>query len=200
MSQRFDRVWIVTIRQIMAALDRIAERGGGKNVLVDRHVSGFIAARGTGLDRAFNKLAAVQHEPSRFASLSADFFAGLQRMAKLPSLPHLTTRIVESLGPAVRGLKNKKRREKVLTVLEKVKKGGDISKLTSEINLTKIQVQDQREFSQARTAVMKIERERSRLTKKVSPNDTAAMAYGYRGARVIAFLVFASTLMLNLAA
>jgi len=198
-SNRFERVWIGTLKQLMAALDRIAEKGGGKNIFLDRHIAAFIAARGKTFDRALNNLSAAQHEPGRFASLSAEFLAMLQRHTGIASLPHLTAKVVDTLAPAVKGLKNKKRREQVQSLLDKVKKDGDIARLTSEVNLTKIQALDQREFSQARTSLFKIERERTRLTKPVSPSDHSAQLAGYRGARLISLAVMSFVLFVNIA-
>ena len=190
LSQRFDNVWIGSIKQMLGALDRIAEQGGGKQVLSDRHVAAFIAAHGRDLDRDFNKLAAAQNSPSQFASLTADFFGQLQRMTKTENLPHLTERLIDALGPTIRNLKNKKRREKVSTLSDKLKKSGDISRASSELNLSAVSVQDAREFSQARTSIMRLEREKSKLGRKISPNDPEARAQGYRAARVVAGLIF----------
>ncbi len=186
-SQRFSNVWIGSIKQMMRALDRLAASGGGKNVLLDRHVAAFCAAHGADLEREFNKLAAAQNDPPRFNSLSAEFFGMLQRRFKLESLPSLTEKLVEGLAPAVKGLRNKKRRERVQLLLDKVKKGGDISKLTTEVNMVRIQAEDAREFSQARTVVGKLDKERAMLSRKILPTDNDARAKGLRGSRWVAF-------------
>ncbi len=186
-SQRFSNVWIGSVKQMMRALDRLAASGGGKNILLDRHVAAFCAAHGTDLEREFNKLAAAQNDPSRFNSLSAEFFGLLQRRFKLESLPNLTEKLVEGLAPAVKSLKNRKRRERVNQLLDKVKKGGDISKLTSEVNMVRIQAEDAREFSQARNALMKLEKDRVLLSRKIQPTDPDARAAGLRGSRWVAF-------------
>ena len=188
-SQRFENVWIGSIKQMLMALDRIAERGGGRNVLSDRHVAGFIAAHGKDLDRELNKLAASQNDPALFAILTADFFGMLQRMTNTDSLPNLTEKLIDGLGPAVRNLKNKKRREKVTSGLDKLKKSGDLSKVSAEINLVSLSVQDAREFAQAKTSLLKIERERNRLSQRIQANDPEARVQGYRAARIIAGLV-----------
>ncbi|WP_262691057.1 protein kinase family protein [Kordiimonas aestuarii] len=190
-SQRFSNVWIGSIKQMMRALDRLSATGGAKNILLDRHVAAFCAAHGTDLEREFNKLAAAQNDPARFNSLSAEFFGMLQRRFKLESLPHLTEKLVEGLTPAVKGLRNKKRRERVQQLLEKVKKGGDISKLTSEVNMVRIQAEDAREFAQARSAIMKLEKEKTRFSRKVLPTDTDARNRGLRGSRWVAFAAMA---------
>ncbi|TNE61873.1 MAG: hypothetical protein EP335_14390 [Alphaproteobacteria bacterium] len=189
LSQRFDNVWIGSIKQLMRALDRLSATGGGRNILLDRHVAAFCNTHGPDLTREFNRLAAAQNDPARFASLSAEFFGVLQRRFQLEPLPALTEKLVDGLAPAIKGLKNKKRRELVQTLLDKIKKGGDISKLGNEVNLLQVQSEDAREFASARTLLTRIERERVRLGRKVMPTDTEAQERGIKGSRTFAFVV-----------
>jgi len=189
-SLRFEKIWIGSLKQMMRALDRLSSAGGGKNILLDRHVAAFCATHGIDMEREFNKLAAVQSNPAKFNSLTAEFFGMLQRSMKLEALPSLTEKLVDGLAPAVRDLKNKKRREQVQGMLDKVKKDGDITKLITDVNLSQVQALDSREFSQACNTVTKLERERVKLTKKVLPTDPESRKKGYKGARIVAFLTF----------
>ncbi|MCJ9427595.1 hypothetical protein [Kordiimonas marina] len=188
-SPRFDNVWIGSIKQLMNALDRLSASGGGRNILLDRHVAAYCNTHGPDLSRDFNKLAAAQNDPGRFASLSAEFFGLLQRRFKMGALPHLTEKLVDSLGPVVKGLKNKKRRETVQQQLDKIKKGGDITRLTSDVNMLQVQAEDAREFGQARNLIHRIERERARLNRKILPTDPEARLKGIKGSRTLAFVV-----------
>ena len=189
-SQRFSNVWIGSIVQMMRAMERIAANGTIRNVLLDRHLAAFCATHGVDLEREFNNLMAAQHNPAKFNSLSLNFFGLLQQRCKMEALPGLTSKLVDGLAPAVKGLKNKKRREQVQAALEKSKKGGDIAKLVSEVNMVKIQAEDAREFAKARTAVSRLERERAKLLKKVQPHDPEARKAGLRGSRAVAFAAF----------
>lgn len=189
-SQRFSNVWIGSIVQMMRALERVAANGTTRNILLDRHLAAFCATHGMDLEREFNNLATAQHNPSKFNSLSLNFFGLLQQRCKMEALPHLTSKLVDGLAPAVKGLKNKKRREHVQAALDKSKKGGDIVKLVTEINMVKVQAEDAREFAQARTLVSRLERERKKLLKKVQPHDPEAKKTGLRGGRIVAFIMF----------
>jgi len=187
-SMRFSNVWIGSIIQLMRALERIASTSNARNVLLDRHLAAFCATHGVDLEREFNNLAAAQHNPAKFNSLSLNFFGLLQQRCKMETLPNLTAKLVDGLAPAVKGLKNKKRREAVQIALDKSKKGGDIGKLCTEVNMIKVQAEDAREFAQARTLVSRLERERKKLIRKVLPNDPEAIAAGLKGVRVVAFM------------
>lgn len=187
-SVRFSNVWIGSIIQLMRALERIAGNSNARNILLDRHLAAFCATHGTDLEREFNNLAAAQNNPAKFNSLSLNFFGLLQQRCKMEALPNLTAKLVDGLTPAVKGLKNKKRREAVQVALDKSKKGGDIGKLCTEVNMIKVQAEDAREFSQARTLVSRLERERKKLSRKILPNDPEAVAAGLRGGRIVAFV------------
>ncbi len=191
-SQRFTNVWIGSMQQFMRALERMANTSSTSKVLLDPHIAAFCATHGGDLERDFNNLAAAQNDSSRLGSLTADFLGRMQRSLKLEALPNLTNSVIEGLGPLVKNLKNKKRREKVGQLLEKVKKGGDISKLTTAVNLSKMQAQDSREFSQAKARIFKMERERQRLMKKILPTNIAARTHGYKGSAMFAVLTFCS--------
>ena len=186
-SSRFENVWIGSLTQMMRALDRLSSVGGGKNILLDRHLAAFCAAHGTDLEREFNNLAASQSNPAKFNTLTADFFGLLQKRLKLEALPHLCEKLVDGLAPSIRDLRNKKRREQVQAAVEKLKKSGDIAKLISDIKLTQLQALDAREFSQATNTVRKLEREKIKLMRKVLPTDILSRKRGYQAARMIAF-------------
>lgn len=198
LSTRFSNVWIGSMIQMMRALDRLSGSGGGKNILLDRHVAAFSATHGSDLERDFNAMAAAQSSPAKFNSLAAEFFGKLQKILKLEALPHLSEKLVDGLAPAVKGLKNKKRREQVQGALDKLKKGGDISKLVTEVNMTKLQALDAREFSQARTLVIKLDREKAKLSGKITPNDPEARKKGFFAAAVMALVMFAMVALLSL--
>lgn len=187
-SQRFTNVWIGSVIQLMRALERVAGVGTMRNILLDRHIAAFCAAHGSDLEREFNALAAAQHNPAKFNSLSMDFFGILQKRCNMEALPNLTSKLVDGLAPAVKELKNKKRRERVQALLEKGKKSGDITKITAEVNMVRVQVEDAREFSQARNMVLRLERERTKLTRKIAPSDPDAQLTGMKGARLVAFV------------
>lgn len=188
-STKFENVWIGSVKQMMRAIDRMAATGNLKGVLLDRHIAAFCTAHGADLERDFTQIAAAQNDPARLASLTAEFFGILQRRFKLEPLQHLTEKLVDGLGPTIKALKNKKRRERVTALLDKIKKGGEISKLATDVNLTKVQMEDAREFAQARNVLVKLDREKVKLSRKVLPTDAEARRTGLRGSRVIAFAV-----------
>ena len=190
LSQRFERFWVASNKQFTKTMEILGADVKVMTVLLDRHVAAFCAAHGQDLDGVFYKLASAQNDRGRFAVMTADFFGQLQQSLQLGPLPRLTEAVVDGLAPAVKGLKDRARREKVQSLLDKAKKGGDISRLVSEINLERIQLEDERQFGVARTTIMRLDRERGRLMRKVTPQDPEALQKGYRAARLVAFATF----------
>ncbi|WP_374763721.1 hypothetical protein [Yunchengibacter salinarum] len=193
MSGKLENVWVASLKQMMRAFDRMAERGAGKNLLLDRHIAAFMAAHGDGLDREFNKIAAAKNDPSRFSIQATQFLGDMQSRLGIEELPNLTEKMVEGLGPFVRNLKNKQRREEVSQALEKVKSEGNIARLTSALNLSKIQAEDTREFSSIQHSVWKMEQEKTKLSQPSKPDDPDALEKGYRYSRTAAFLILVAT-------
>ncbi|WP_191252044.1 hypothetical protein [Kordiimonas sediminis] len=183
LSPRFDNIFVASMKQLMTSLERLAGKGGGSNILFDRHVAAFCARHGGSLDREFNQLAAAQKDQPKFNILALDFFSMLQQRYKLDKLPNLTNKLVENLKPALKDLKDKKKREEVSNLLDKAKKSGDLSKVSSSVNLLQIQAEDRREFAAAVSEMAFIERERKRLTRKIVFQDPEAQLKGLKGAR-----------------
>lgn len=199
LSPRLKQFWVGGASDLLRSLDKIASTVNARHIMTDRHITAFLAARGEGLERMFNSINAAEKDPARFSLLVTDLFGALQKSTGIASLPSLTDKLVEGLAPALRVLKHKKRKEQVQQLLEKVKKGGDITRLTSEVNLTKIAAEDAREFSKARHQIVKMERERDRLSKKVGPTDPLALDRGYRLGSWIAFLILMGTILMSAA-
>ena len=189
LSKRFEGRWVGSLKQLLQAFDREASGGGGlDSLLMDRHVAAFSAAREGDLDQDFMRLASQRKDPARYSLQMAQFLGMLQKRAGINSLPKLTTALVEHMQPALKLLRNVKRREKVKSLLDKVKKAGNISRLTAEVNLVKIQQQDAREFAAARRQLLLLDQERAHLDRKITYRDPTAILKGYRASAVVAAL------------
>ncbi len=188
-STKFENVWIGSVKQMLRAIDRMAANGNIKGILLDRHIAAFCTAHGADLEKEFTQIAAAQNDPARLAGLTAEFFGLLQRRFKMEPLQNLTEKLIDGLTPTIKALKNKKRRERITALLEKLKKGGEISKLATDLSLSQIQLEDTREFAQARNALIKLDKEKAKLGRKVLPTDVDARRKGLRGSRIIAFAV-----------
>ncbi|UTW56463.1 hypothetical protein [Kordiimonas sp. SCSIO 12610] len=196
LSNRFEKNWIVSVDQAVKALDRLASSGNVANVLTDRHIAAFMSKHGSGLEQEFNKLSSAQGNSARFNTLSLDFFGALQKRFRIGPLPSLTDKLVSGLMPAIKGMKNQKNKERLKSLLEKLKKGGDLSKISSDINISKMLADDARAFANARGLLAKLEKDRFRLSGRISAKDPEALEKGVKGARTLAFIIFTLTIVL----
>lgn len=198
LSTKFDRLWTLSVKQLVININRLAKSGSIKNILLDRHIAAFILSHDPQLEREYNKLIAAKNDPTKFSTLSADFFALLQRQFKIEALPALSNKLVDSMVNAIKGLKNKKTQETVANLFEKIRSTGDIEKLMKTVNLSQIIVDDARKFSAARSQIRKLERERQKIPPKVSQSDVSALEKGYQYCRFVAFAILAATIFMNL--
>lgn len=198
LSIKFQGYWVSGIKQMLYVLNDLSKSGTMKGLLQDRHICAFLASRSGDLDRDFAKITSLRNDPARLAASTAELLGRLQSEQSTGPLPDLANKLVETLLPAVKELKNKKSRDVVSGLLDKVKKGGDLSRLTSEVNMEKIQMMDTREFNAARNALLKIDKEKHRLSRKISPNDPEAQLRGLQAARTFAILGLVGTVMVLL--
>lgn len=198
LSIKFDRLWTVSVRQLLGDINRLAGVSNLKNLLLDRHIAAYLLSQNSALDKDYNKLLGAKNDQSRFNTMSAEFFALLQRRFKGPALPALTNKLVDSMSNAIKGLKNRKTRDDVTALFEKVRHSGDLEKLMNTVNLTKIAAEDSRKFMQARNMINRLDREKAKIPTTVTPADDAALSKGYGYCRNLAFMALVATLVLTI--
>lgn len=194
-SIKFETLWIDNAGKFALALNSSVSRDFIKAAIFDRHVAAYLASRNEAYARAINSFAATEKDPSRFAIVALEFFGALQHEFKLPIMSHLTDLLIGSLHATVNELKNKKRKAKIIAMLEKMKQGGDIAKLTSQIDFGKIQALDKQGFLRAKAAVFGIDRMRKQLSHKYSANDFQSKLTGYKWLRSISFVIFVASVV-----
>jgi hypothetical protein len=93
-------------------------------------------------------------------------------------------------------MRNKKNREKIKTLLDKLKKSGDLSKISTDVNMAKILADDARAFAEAQGLLNRLDKDRARFSGRISAQDPEAIAKGIKGARALAFVIFILTVVM----
>lgn len=189
-SSKFENVWIDDAGKFAMALNSSVNRDFIKAAMFDRHIAAYLASRNEIYARVINGFATTEKDPSRFAIIALDFFGALQIEYELPTMSHLTDLLVESLRATINDLKNKKTKEKVKALLDKMKQGGDITKLTAQVDFGKIQALDKQGFLRAKAAVFGIDRMRKQLSHKFAAKDFQSKFTGYKWLRSVSFIIF----------
>lgn len=187
-SARFDRYWVGSLKQMLKNLDKIAQKDSLSNVMMDRHIAAFCVVHGPDLAADFRKMASFQGNSDKFNMQMTKFLGIMQTRLNVERLPNLTAALVKALRPALKKLKNRKRRDDVADLLERVQKSGQISKLVNEVDLAKIQQLDAREFSAAVRRMSQLDRAKYRLTQPISAADPESIAMGLKGGATISAL------------
>ncbi|WND03121.1 hypothetical protein QGN29_01915 [Temperatibacter marinus] len=197
MSPKMDKNWVVSGKQLVESINRLAEVGSIKNILLDRHIAAFILRHVEGIERDYNKLLSSKNDTTRFNGYTAEIFSYLQKKYNVASMVGLSNKLVDSMITAVKGLKNKKAREGVSNILEKLKATGDLDKIVKTVDINKITTEDNRKFLAAKNAAARLEREKSKLSVKVTPADMSAKQMGYGASRNFAFVCLVLTMVLT---
>ncbi len=193
LSPVFKGLWVGSIRGLLEALERLAEKPGNLLHLIDTHILAFIAAREHGAARLVAAVRATPKDQRRTLAALIELLRYLQDKSRLAKLPHLTARLADLLRPELSKLKGRKRREKSLAMLKEVAESGSILKLAKMFDLLAIARADAQGFQQARWRYRQLEGRRKHFSRKVLPSDPEARALGYRAASVIAVIALMLT-------
>lgn len=196
-SKRFANFFIDDAGKFASALNKSDRKDAIKSAIFDRHVAAFLASRSAAHATIINNFAITERDPSRFSVIALDFFGRIQNEFELPAMTHLTSMLIEGLRASISGLKNKKRKEKVKQLLDNMKKGGDVTKLITKVDLGKILAIDKRDFSRARATYFGLERQKKIFSHKYSAKDFKSKLTGYKVVRNLGFLIFVGTVVLN---
>ena len=197
LSQRFQNSWIDNAGKFALALNSSKTRDFIKSALFDRHIAAYLASRNEAYARVINSFSSTEKDPSRFAILALEFFGSIQKEHNLPQMTHLTGLLIEGLRATIQDLKNKKRRDRVKVALDKMKQGGDITKLLGQLDIGKIQALDKQGFVRARAAVFGLERQKKHYSHKYSAKDYHCKLTGYKWVRAVSFLAFIGSVIMT---
>ena len=185
-SPKFERYWCGTSEAVIRTLDATVRSAKAANIF-DRHVAAFIACQGGMADRAFNAIAANEHDIGRMTSAVMELLGNLQRTLRVGELPNLTGRLADGLRPLLNHLKSRRRRKQAMEQLDKLTGGGDITRLVQTLRVDRLLAQDAREFAQARAQFARVEHQRQLLKRRILPTNPAALLYGYRGVVLLGY-------------
>lgn len=159
LSPLVEQDYVVSISQLLPALEKAAESASEDSWPVDRHIAAFIATRLE--DDVESQLMAMQN-PSDEVEYSRAIISMLAIVQwrhgpdNLTNLSHWVARLME---PAIKVFHSKARRERVETEIPKLAKRGNLVELYNLINDEQERRKDQSEFVEAVTEYSEAESE-----------------------------------------
>lgn len=187
--------YCLNVADVLRTLDARAgstDKEGRK--IFDAHVCGFLASRASRLDNAFATLDGpfIPHGTKALPIMEA--MGALQSRFYGKPLKNLAARFADAVKPVISAIRYKPRREALERKVRRLAETGDISRMSTELNLMRLQARDQQEYVAAAKMFGRLERARTRLLRKVKPSDMKVMENAYNGA------MFAGVLALGMSA
>lgn len=167
--------WVSDPAALLPAIDASAASGGLSRQPIDRHIAAFLAARSHADTAQLLGLMQPQNVDDHSALGTLRLLAELQASFKAKSLPGLGAWCAELLRPVVDGFHHRKRRGKLLEILNAVARSGNLQAMLKLIDDTEFKRVDRRGFEKAKEQYSRAETELADLEKNaVKRVDDAA--------------------------
>lgn len=179
-SELFSRYYLISLQQLLPALDEIAGDGRRPSEPLDRHSAAFLAAKmGRSYDPILQGLNSGKSTASRSIAI-LNLLSILQSRYEMPPMPRLGAWLAETLKPAIDRFHSLTLRQTLQKNLSKLASQGELEKLQKAIDSPEVVEGDLRSFKHAaqqyRSLTMQIQEVNILLENKV----TVGLAVGQR--------------------
>jgi len=158
-SPLVQRESVLSLGELLGALERVAQAGGPDVAPVDRHIAAFCGAR---LRRNMTRDLEALFEPDSAAQTcraTLNLLAQAQREAGQRRLPALAAWLVKGLGPAIEAFHNRVYRSELAKAVADLAGDGDLQKLANLADDGNVRGQDAAGFAQAQAQFQQTVRE-----------------------------------------
>jgi hypothetical protein len=189
LSPHTKNYWVDNIKSMIIAIDEGLIDDQRANSIFEPHVASFLASRSSSLARIFTFHKENNIPVGQKAAMFVEIFGTLQLELAIPKLANLSKYLSKGMKPMIRSLKNRPNREILAKRLMELSELGDLVRLLTELNISRVKDIDAREFRRARQKFLGLEREENKLLRGYSHKDPKAMLEGYRWISLVS-LVF----------
>jgi hypothetical protein len=148
MSEQLKGFYVRSPDDLLRAYEQIATRPNRPSMFIDRHIAAFLSVKERKvIDPYLGDLNASEHFRRILGNLKC--FATIQQRGKIEALPNLCAWMADLLKPVYERFHDRGLREKMREKVDKMKKGGDLTKIAALIDNAEVQQQDFMGFQQA---------------------------------------------------
>ncbi len=161
--------YVMTAKNLLPALERVATSGNRPHEPMDRHIAAFLAVRDRRSDGAFSALSS--QDGTKRASALLTLYSGLQNRYGPDALPGIGQWLSPLLEPLVHRFLGKALRDKLQNLLRETATRGDLTALSRLVDDPNRIEQDQQQFRAARMLYLNIMKEIAHLENKLAHRD-----------------------------
>ncbi len=152
-SPLIQNYYVFEIRDLLPALDRVAEQGGIANEMIDRHIAAFCAARIRALPERILRSLEKHDDIATFRLAVLHLLAEVQRASKTKQkYPSLCKHLAASVQPIIDSYHNRVYRDRLAQEIEVASGKGDILEVLFLLDSLEARDQDTEGFDRAKDA------------------------------------------------
>lgn len=168
---------VMTPKQILPGLERVAGSSARPNDPIDRHIAAFLIVRDRRSELLFDAMKAPENSPRRSVAMLT-LFGEMQQRYGPDTLPHIAQWLLPLLEPSIRRYFSKAVRENLQKQARSMAERGDIGALVRLIDDPKRLERDRQDFVAARLLYLSILKEINALEGKIADRDGEVQSAG----------------------
>jgi hypothetical protein len=184
-SDAFERLYVVTLRQLLPALDELASDSRRPTEALDRHSAAFLAARiGKGQENLLKALNPNKDTAMRCIAI-LNLLANVQMRYGPSSVPRLAAWLAETLKPALDRFHNSILKSALQKNLAKLAAQGDLASLQRAIDSPEVVEGDLHGFRQATRQYVTLQQQIQEVNILLENKNAVGTAVGQRLAAAV---------------
>ncbi|HRC25979.1 MAG TPA: hypothetical protein PKX87_00935, partial [Alphaproteobacteria bacterium] len=184
LSDKFRNHYVLTPEDGLRAFESLIESGQMGNQMFDRHTSAFLSVKERkAVDPYLPEIGAPERSKQIMGTLKA--LAGLQKLARIPALPHIAAHLSGMLKPVYGRYHDRELRDSLRSKTDKARGNGDLGKMALYLENSEVIQRDYVDFRKAMREYAALRKERHRL----ETQSGGATGFGRSTGRQVAALV-----------
>lgn len=199
LSDKLKAFYARSPEDILLALEKIATQSDRPVYCFDRHIAAFLSVKdGKNIDPYLRELNAGVPYKKVLAELKT--LASIQKRSRMASMPGVAGWIVDNLGPVYERFHDRELQKWVQARAEKLKMGGDLTKIANLFYDEKINDSDRKDFFGAIQRHMDLEAEGRTLAIRLAKDKSFGMDEGRQMSALISAVLAGITIVISVMA
>lgn len=179
---------VLSLRQILPSLERVAKSGTRPAEPIDRHLAAFLVVRDKRSETLFASMSPSE-KPLRRAIAMLSLLSDMQYRFGPDQLPGVAGWLLPFIEPCARRFLSKPLQEKVRQQLREAAQQGNLGLMLKRVDDPKRLTGDEQDFDQARVMYQNVQEEIRRIEGELSDKNTLSREIGRPVAATLASIV-----------
>ncbi len=187
LSPKLEQYFINSDSSVIMAFEDMCKRGGQIALMIDQHLAAFYYVA---YPNIMGSIAYDLNSPEKDSKIAANlrFMAGLQKRARINSVPAIARVFLESLSGVYKAFNNKEMQKVIKSGVEEAAKDGDLPAMAALLDDKTSLARDKKAFQIASAEYRMLEDEYNQYNIKLANKKTYGVVSGHDAAAVVSWL------------